>query len=260
MALIAFILCGGLEVRGRADGADCAYLQRAVSALTERYRAQKSEYEQLTVALKKGHEQLDEARQAQTRYFLEHQATSRELDLKLQYIMYAVKVREKEKSRLHDEALDTYRQLQAKKAELSQCKAGAVRETPTPKPVTEDWTGTYVDSSGHKLEIASSGATFTAESTWTASETQGGTNTLHCTANGSTAACTGAGSYFDTDKTITTTTNTTLRKSGSTIRETDRVLTAACTPKKEGVTSCKDLGYTPAVHAGAKFTINVRKP
>lgn len=255
--MIAFVLAGTLGGRVRADGADCAYLQRAVSALTRTYRAQKSEYEQLALALKKGHEQVDEARQAQTRYFLEHQATSRELDLKLQYITYAVKIREKEKARLHAEALSTYQQLQEKKAELSHCKPGAV-ERPTPEPVTEDWTGTYVDTSGHKLEIASSGATFTAEATWTGSGNQAGTNTLHCTAHGSTATCEGTGSYFDDDKTITTTTKTTLRKSGSTIRQTDKVLTASCAPKK--VDDCSKLGYTPAVHTGAEFTINVRKP
>ena len=258
MALIAFATSGAFGAPGRPDAAECAYLQRAVSALTQSYRTQKAEYEQLTVALKKGHEQLDEARQAQTRYFLEHQATNRELDLKLQYITYAVRVREKEKARLHAEALSTYQQLQEKKAEFSRCKPGAA-ETPAPQPVAEDWAGTYVDTSGsYKLEITGSGATFTAETTWTASATQGGTNTLNCTAHGSTATCAGSGSYFDDDKTITTTSKTTLRKSGSTIRETDKILTASCAPKK--VADCKDLGYKPAVHAGAEFTNNVRKP
>lgn len=256
ITLLALGLPAALHVSTPAAAADCLYMKRAVSALTYRYRREKSEYDQLGIVLKRADQEIDTVRQAQTKYFFEHQTTSRELDLRLRYLMFAVKMRQKERAQLHGQALDTYQQLQQKKAELAHCRPGTVLKTPAPEPA-EDWAGTYTDTSDHKLEITGSGATFTANTSWTPSATQGGSSTLSCTASGSTAKCHGTGNYFDEDKSIEVTLETTLRKSGSTIRETDRILTAACSPKK--VADCKDLGYTPAVHAGAEFTVNVRR-
>lgn len=220
------------------------------------YNNLKSALAKSKASLAAAEQSLEAARKASAAYFLQHGQTHGLLEFKLHSASERAR-EDRANVQYYTQRLNSaaarLRRLSAEYKRLG-CAGGGGGAT-----TTEDWAGTYVDTSGHKLEISGSGATFTAESTWTASATQGGSNTMHCTANGSTAKCTGTGSYFDSDKTITTTTQTTLRKSGSTIREHDKVLTASCSPKKEGVSDCKDLGYTPAVHAGAEFTITLRK-
>lgn len=253
-ALLVALLTSVPPQRTLASG--CEDLRSEVEATTAIYLGQKSAYEKVVKGFKSYDAHVEKIRAEQTRYFTDRGTTSPNLDKQLRVAMVMRDLFEGEIAPKHRQALRTYRQLQEAKAALKACQSRPA--TPIPS-TTEEWAGTYVNTSGsYKLEIAGSGATFTAETTWTGSGNQGGNNTLNCTAHGSTATCEGSGSYFDDDKTVTTTMETTLRKSGSTIRETDKILTASCAPKK--VADCKDLGYTPAVRAGAEFTNNVRKP
>ncbi len=204
--------------------------------------------------LRQDEESLDAARAAQSAYFVAHSKTDNLLEFRLSTAMNRAGEDRRNVAYFTEKLAAAAATLTRLNAEYKRLACGAAAGS-----TSENWAGTYVDSLGHKLEITGSGPSFTAESTWTASATQGATNTLHCTAQGSTATCAGSGKYFDPDKTIETTTKTTLTKSGSTIREKDEILTAPCEPKKEGVSDCKDLGYTSAVVPGAVFTITVRK-
>lgn len=261
LAAVFLLLCAGFSNgfprSSTALGAeDCRSLKSKVASQTELYLEQKATYDTTVRAIRVIQARLEIIRRLQSREFLETGKTSPAYDGSLQINMEKLKYYDGIRTTQLKTAKETYRQLQVAKAALKVCPSRPA--TPAPS-TTEEWAGTYVNTSGsYKLEIAGSGATFTAETTWTGTGNQGGANTLNCTAHGSTATCEGTGSYFDDDKTITTTMETTLRKSGSTIRETDKILTASCAPKK--VADCKDLGYTPAVRAGAEFTNNVRKP
>jgi 5-hydroxyisourate hydrolase-like protein (transthyretin family) len=124
-----------------------------------------------------------------------------------------------------------------------------------------DWSGTY-SNNAQTLVISGSGSSFTAKIQWTqpgsTHETQGSDESWSCEAQGSQADCTGSGSYWDGDKTITLTSKNRLTLSGKSLAIREHIVTANCAAKK--APSCDRLGYTPTVQAGADFTSTVAKP
>jgi hypothetical protein len=265
-ALILLVPVFRLQVQAGA-GDECTKLNQALygvnggGGVIAALRRDSADVTRFREKLKRDEEDLDGGREQQATYFVEHGKTDAMLEWKLRNMTQGVDESRRTLAYYKKRENNDIREMNRIGLAMSSIRGCHEweREAP-PEPSAgprEDWNGTYVGNNGAStMSISGQTNSLVAKMEWTqpgaTHGVQGSDDTATCKVREYTANCTTQGQYHDADKEITYKGSSELTLSGNKVTVVETIVSTVCDAKK--VPDCEDLGYTPTVSKGAKFT------
>jgi hypothetical protein len=265
---VSILFVAGLRLQVQAGGADeCTKLNQELygvnggGGVIAALRRDSADVARFREKVKRDEEDLDGAREQQATYFIEHGKTDAMLEWKLRSNTRNLDESRRTLAYYKNRENNDIRALNRIGLAMSSIRGCREWEHERPPELSagprEDWNGAYVGNNGAStMSISGEANSLTAKMEWTqpgaTHGVQGSDDTATCRVREYTANCTTEGQYHDADKEITYKGSSELTLSGNKVTVVETIASTVCDAKK--VPDCEDLGYTPTVTKGAKFT------